>query len=186
MMNGKDRIDVEVFKIISKAIAASDNLEIMIHHLSQLLVATLEIKGCTIFVLNQTTKELEALASFGLSTDYLSKGPVMSDRSIASALGGEPVIIQDVSNDNRLQYPKEAKEEGIAAILSIPIRFAGESLGVLRLYHHEVWEVSQRDCDSLLILAEQIGMSMQYTRLLNVVRSINEALAELPMGGAAA
>ncbi len=107
----------------------------------------------------------------------------MSDRSISSALEGKPVIIQDVSIDNRLQYPKEAKEEGIAAILSIPIRFAGEALGVLRLYNHDVWEVSERDCDSLLILAEQIGMSMQYTRLLNVVRSIKEALAELPMGG---
>lgn len=179
-MEAKDRIDVETFKIISKAIAASDNLEIMIHHLSQLLVATLDIKGCTIFVLNQTTKELETLASFGLSTEYLSKGPVMSDRSISSVLEGGPVIIPDISIDNRLQYPKEAKEEGIAAILSIPIRFAGESLGALRLYHHDVWEVSDRDCESLLILAEQIGMSMQYTRLLNAVRSINETLQELP------
>ena len=75
-MNREDRIDVEIFKTVSKAIAESDNLEIMTHHLSQLLVAALEIKGCNIFVLNPVTKELERLASVGLSATYLSKGPV--------------------------------------------------------------------------------------------------------------
>ena len=117
-MTQEDRIDVEIFKTVSKAIAASDNLEIMTHHLSQLLVAALEIKGCNIFVLNPVTKELERLASFGLSAAYLSKGPVFSDKSISSALDGTPVIIRDVTQDDRLQYPKEAQEEGIAAMLS--------------------------------------------------------------------
>ena len=178
-MKHEDRIDVETFKIVSKAIAASDNLEIMTSHLSQLLVVALGIKGCTIFVLNQTTKELEALTSFGLSAKYLSKGPVMSDKSISSALSGMPVIIRDISNDDRLQYPKEAEAEGIAAILSIPILFSGEPMGVLRLYHHEVWDISGRDCDSLLILSEQIGLSLQYTRLLNAMQTVSDAVKDL-------
>ena len=178
-MDREDRIDVEIFKTVSRAIAASDNLEIMTHHLSQLLVAALEIKGCTIFVLNPTTKELEILTSFGLSATYLSKGPVLSDKSVSSALSGTPVIIQDVGKDNRLQYPTEAREEGIAAMLSIPIRFAGDTLGVLRLYHHEVWDISERDCESLLILAEHIGLSLQYTRLLNAVQTVSDAIEGL-------
>ena len=181
-MNREDRIDVEIFKTVSKAIAASDNLEIMTHHLSQLLVAALEIKGCNIFVLNPVTKELERLASFGLSAAYLSKGPVFSDKSISSALDCTPVIIRDVTTDDRLQYPKEAQEEGIAAMLSIPIRSAGDTLGVLRLYHHEVWDISEQDCESLLILAEQIGLSLQYTRLLNAVQTISEAIEGLNLG----
>ena len=178
-MDREDRIDVEIFKIVSRAIAASDNLEIMMHHLSQLLVAALEIKGCTIFVLNPTTKELERLTSFGLSATYLSKGPVLSDKSVSSALSGTPVIIQDIGKDNRLQYPTEAREEGIAAMLSIPVRFAGDTLGVLRLYHHEVWDISERDCESLLILAEHIGLSLQYTRLLNAVQTVSDAIEGL-------
>ncbi len=151
----------------------------MMHHLSQLLVAALEIKGCTIFVLNPTTKELERLTSFGLSAAYLSKGPVLSDKSVSSALSGTPVIIQDIGKDNRLQYPTEAREEGIAAMLSIPVRFAGDTLGVLRLYHHEVWDISERDCESLLILAEHIGLSLQYTRLLNAVQTVSDAIEGL-------
>ena len=180
-MKREDRIDVETFKIVSKAIAASDNLEIMTHHLGQLLVAALQIKGCSLFVLNRTTKELEALASSGLSAAYLSKGPVMSDKSISSALNGTPVIIKDIAEDDRLQYPEEAIKEGIRAILSIPILFSGEPLGVLRLYHHEVWDITERDCESLLILAEHIGLSLQYTRLLNALRTINEAVTNLSL-----
>jgi len=180
-MKKEDRIDVEIFKIVSKSIAASDNLELMTGHLSQLLVAALEIKGCAIFALNPITKELETLASFGLSAGYLSKGPLLADKSIAAALQGKPVIIGDIRTDNRLQYPKEAAKEGIAAILSIPIMFSGETLGVLRLYHQAVWAISERDIDSLLVLAEHIGLSLRYTRLLNALQTIKEVIRDLPL-----
>ncbi len=180
-MTSQDKIDVEIFKIVSKSIATSDNLEIMTSHLSQLLVAALEIKGCAIFALNPSTKELENIASFGLSADYLAKGPLLADKSISSALKGKPVIIRDIRKDRRLQYPDEAKKEGIASILSIPILFSSEVLGVLRLYHHKAWNISDRDVDSLLVLAEHIGLSLRYTRLLNALQSIQEAIKDLPL-----
>jgi len=90
-------------------------------------------------------------------------------------------IIGDISKDNGLQYPKEAAQEGIASILSIPIVFSTEILGVLRLYHREVWDISTRDIDSLHVLAENIGLSLRYTRLLNALQSIKEAIKELPL-----
>ena len=63
----EEKIDIDIFKVVFRAIAKSDNLEIMANHLTQLLVAALEIKGCTLFALNSETEELEVLASFGLS-----------------------------------------------------------------------------------------------------------------------
>jgi signal transduction protein with GAF and PtsI domain len=151
----------------------------MTNHLSQLLVGALGIKGCTIFVLNPASKELERLASFGLSISYLTKGPIQADRSLGEALKGEPVVVGDVSRSNKIQYPEKAKEEGIAAIVSIPITFLRRPIGVLRLYHHAVWDISEQDVDSLLLLAEIIGLSMGYTRLLNTLQSIDEEVKEL-------
>ena len=55
----------------------------------------------------------------------------------------------------------------------LPI-FLNEIIGALRLYHHEVWNISQQDLDSLHLLAENIGLAMTYTRLLNAVKSIAE------------
>lgn len=175
-MNSQEKISIDTFKTVSKAIAQSDNLDIMANHLTQLLVAALEIKGCAIFVLNPDTQELVVLASFGLSPKYLSKGPLLAEKSIAATLEGKPVIVPDVGPCADIQYPEEAIKEGIASILSVPINFSNEIIGELRLYHHEVWHISEKDLDSLHLLAENIGLAMTYTRLLNAVQSINEVI----------
>ena len=180
-MKADAKINIETFKIVTKAIAESDNLELMANHLSQLLVAALEIKGCTIFVINPSTKELEILASFGLSSSYLSKGPIMADKSIGCTVREQPVIIRDVKGDERLQYPAEAQKEGIAAILSVPIILLGEIIGCLRLYHFQKWDISEKDVDSLLVLAEIIGLAMRYTSLLNAAQTFHDVLRNLPV-----
>ena len=171
-MSAAEKIDIDLFKVVFRAIAQSDNLEIMANHLTQLLVAALEIKGCTIFALNPDSNELEDLASFGLSVNYLQKGPVLSDKSIADTFSGKPIVIPDINNSDRLQYPEDAKKEGIASIVSVPIKFYGRIIGALRLYHHTVWDISEKDVDSLLVLSENIGLAMTYTRVLNALKTI--------------
>ena len=178
-MSAEEKIDIDLFKVVFRAMAQSDNLEIMADHLTQLLVAALEIKGCTIFALNPETNELEDLASFGLSWSYLEKGPVLSDKSITDTSKGKPIVIADVNNTNRLQYPQDAKQEGIGAIVSVPINFYGRVIGALRLYHQEVWDISDRDVDSLLVLAENIGLAMTYTRVLKALRTIRYTVDDI-------
>ena len=51
----------------------------------------------------------------------------------------------------------------------------------MRLYHHEAWDITDRDCESLLILVEHIGLSLQYTRLLNAFQTISEAVKNLSL-----
>lgn len=178
-MSAEEKIDIEIFKTVFRAIAHSDNLEIMANHLTQLLVAALEIKGCTIFALNLELDELEVLASFGLSMDYVQKGPVLSDKSIADTFGGKPFVVRDVKTSDKLQYPRDAEKEGIGAIVSVPIIFSGKVIGALRLYHHEVWDISDRDVDSLLVLAENIGLAMTYTRVLQAIRTIRYTVDDI-------
>jgi len=178
-MNVEEKIDIDVFKVVFRAMAQSDNLEIMANHLTQLLVAALEIKGCTIFALNTESRELEVLASFGLSMGYIHKGPVLTDKSIAETSSGKPIVIRDTQNSDRLQYPEDAKKEGIGAIVSVPINFYGKVIGALRLYHHDVWDISEKDVDSLLVLAENIGLAMTYTRVLKALKTIRYTIDDI-------
>ena len=178
-MGAKEKIDIDLFKVVFRAMAQSDNLEIMANHLTQLLVAALEIKGCTIFALNPESNELENLASFGLSMRYLEKGPVLSRKSITDTSKGKPIVIADVNNTDRLQYPQDARQEGIGAIVSVPINFYGRVIGALRLYHKEVWDISERDVDSLLVLAENIGLAMTYTRVLKALKTIRYTVDDI-------
>ena len=178
-MSVEEKIDIDIFKVVFRAIAESDNLEIMTNHLTQLLVAALEIKGCTLFALNQESEELEVLASFGLSMKYLNKGPLLTGKSIGATLKGQPIVIRDVNKTDQLQYPDDAKNEGIGAIISVPIIFNSNAIGALRLYHHDAWEISDKDIDSLLVLAENIGLAMTYTRLLNAIQTIRYTVDDM-------
>lgn len=174
-----DKINIDIFKVVTRAIAESDDLSIMANHLTQLLVGVLEIKGCTIFILNPDTKELEVLASFGLSISFLRKGPVLSNKSISFLLKGEPIVINDIAKSDRLQYPQETDKEGISAIVSVPIMLYGSNIGVLRLYHYEPWNVTEQDLDSLLLLGENIGLAMTYTRLLTALQSVKDTVNDI-------
>ena len=178
-MSAEEKIDIDIFKVVFRAMAHSDNLEIMANHLTQLLVAALEIKGCSIFALDPEMDELEVLASFGMSKGYLQKGPLLSEKSIADMFLGKPVVIPDVNNTDRLQYPQNAKKEGIGAIVSVPINFYGKVIGALRLYHSKVWDISDRDVDSLLVLAENIGLAMTYTRVLKALKTIRYTVNDI-------
>ena len=178
-MSIQAKIDMEMFKVVTRSIAQSDNLDVMTTHLAQLLVGALGIKGCTIFALNIAAQELEILASFGLSHEFLNKGPVLSAKSIAGTVKGETVVISDISSSEGLQYPEAAVEEGIRAIVSLPIKIYGKVIGALRLYHRDVWEVSEQDLDSMLLLAEIIGLAMNYTRLLNALKSVQETVGDI-------
>jgi signal transduction protein with GAF and PtsI domain len=181
-MQSEVSITINTFKAVTKAIAKSDNLDNMCHHLAELLVAALGIKGCAVYVLDTDTKQLEILASFGLSPKYLTKGPVLAKKSLAANLKGKPVIVRDVSKDDNVQYPEQAQEEGIAAILSIPITFLDELIGALRLYHSKPWDVSDQDVDSLQLLAENVGLAMSYTSLCNALNAINDVIQSVGGG----
>jgi len=174
-MASENRITIDIFKAVTRAVAHSKDLDVMTNHLAQLLTATLDIKGCAVFVLNAVTEELEILASFGLSAKYLTKGPLNTPKSINETFQGNPVVIADISKKNKsLQYPEEARKEGIAAIVSLPIVHQDEVVGVLRLYHYEMWQVSDQDLESLQILSGIIGLAMTYTRFHNTVHAIAE------------
>ena len=178
-MSVQEKIDINLFKVVFRAMAQSDNLEIMANHLTQLLVAALEIKGSTIFALNPESEELEVLASFGLSMGYVNKGPILTKKSVPETSNVKPTVIRDVHDSDRLQYPEDATKEGIGALVSIPIIFYGKVIGALRLYHQEPWNIADEDVDSLQVLAENIGLAMTYTRVLKALKTIRYTIDDV-------
>ena len=178
-MSVPNKIDMETMKKAIRVASESESLDDMANGIVQLLVADLAVKGCAIFFLNPDFKELEMLATFGLSPSYLTKGTLSADKSFADNLKWKPFFCEDVSKEKSVQYPEKAREEGIVSIVSVPIIFAGDVLGVLRLYHGETWRPSQEDMDSLEVMAFTMGTAMASTRLLNAVQTIAEVTANV-------
>ncbi|MGE0085741.1 MAG: GAF domain-containing protein [Desulfococcaceae bacterium] len=178
-MSSAKKIDRDIYKMIVENLAGADDSETMGANVTQLLVGALEVKGATIFVLNPETDELETLSSSGLSPNFINKGPILVDKSIRLPPNRKPVIIRDTAADKRLQYPEKAEEEGIRSIVSVPIRLRGKIIGALRIYHSDVWDVSQKELAFFEVLALNIGMALMYFRLATAVQAVKNTVDEI-------
>ena len=151
---------------ITKAISTIRDPEEIVLITVEGVTTALEVKGCALLLFSAKSSELKLAGSYGLSQEYLSKGPVSAMRSIASSLEGqEPVAIYDVSDDPRIQYPEAAEKEGIASILSVPIVLGSKILGCLRVYTASPWEFTLNDVNFVQAVAQIVGMSMELCRV---------------------
>lgn len=148
-------------------------------------IQILHIKGCCIYLLNETTGRLEMAASGGLSNTYLQKGPLYANKSMPDVIKGKVVFIEDVATNNHIQYRDEAIKEGIASILSVPIFVKGYVIGEMRLYSAEKREYNKEDIEFILASAEIGGIAITnskfYRRLKNDIKFWESTLSYLDM-----
>ena len=133
MMSSKDRMYLQSFQEISKLLGSTLAVDEVLDHVVRQITKAMNLKGATIRLVNPKTNTLELVASVGVSEQYLHKGPVDMDKSVTEALSGRPVAIFDAANDPRMQYPQQAKEEGIATLVAVPMVSQGTVIGVMRL-----------------------------------------------------
>jgi len=160
----KQLLNYETLLKVTKAISHSRDPEEVVLMTVESIQTSLDAKGCTVFLINRNTNELEVAASFGLSREYMKKGPVSALRSIAESLKDGPVAIYDAGDDPRIQYPEAAKKEGIASILSVPIVARGKLIGALRVYTADPFEFTLEDVNFIQAMANMTGMAVDMAR----------------------
>ncbi len=175
------RFNLREFKAITHAIATYEDLNLLTNHLAEGTARTFRAKGCSIMLLDEREKQLFPISSYGLSDEYIKKGPVMVDKQYCAFCTGEPVFIEDIQNDPRIQYPKAAAKEGLISMLSVPIKYRAEVVGIIRIYLPDGAPIHESDVDSLLVLAEQLGLVIEINGLRNFLDAVKMALENLPL-----
>jgi len=150
---------------IARAILSTLDSRQVIDLLIGKVLAIMKVKACSLRLVNETTRELELVASEGLSENYLKKGPIHIEKSIRETLKGVPVLILDATADPRIEYPNEHSWEGIASILSLPIIAGKRVIGILRLYSKEMRQYSGEEVAFLSAAAELAGLAIINARL---------------------
>ncbi|MCP4022902.1 MAG: GAF domain-containing protein [Desulfobacteraceae bacterium] len=136
-------------------------------------------KGCSVFLVDRTTRELGLVASNGLSQEYLTKGPIHFMQTIAEAKDAVPIAIYDVLDDPRIQYPEQASKEGISSLLGVPIISHDKIIGALRVYTAEPWEFSVSDITLIQAVALICGMAMDMCRMYKGFKTSIEVLKNM-------
>lgn len=165
-----------LFKDLCKKINSSLEISEVLKSISKTTVKILAVKGCTIYLLDEVNKTLKISSSYGLSDTYINKGAVDSEKSIVETLGGKWVLVPDATNDHRIQYPEDAKKEGIASILSVPMSVKDKIIGVLRIYTSEQRGFSDVEAEFITGLAEIGSIGIENARMYSLLKSDHEKL----------
>ena len=102
-------------------------------------------KGSSLLLLTPDKKALLRITAYGISNWYIRKGPVSVDKSMSESLTGKAVAVLDATTDGRVQFNKQVKQEGIASILSVPVKLREEVIGVMRVYTSEPHQFTNAD-----------------------------------------
>lgn len=109
-------------------------------------------------------------AAYGLSDWYLRKGPVKVSKVIAEVLTGDSVAVLDAATDERVLYREQARKEGIASILSVPMKLKGEVIGVLRLYTAKPYRFTKDDTNFVETVANLAAVALENIRAYDIIQ----------------
>jgi signal transduction histidine kinase len=140
----------------------------------------LQARAASIRLLDTTGEQLKIAAAYGLSQQYLDKGPIEVALSPIDqeALRGHPIIVADTKMDMRFQYPTEMQAEGIHSILCAALIGRRGPLGVLRVYAWRPDSFSEKDADFVAAAARQGAMAIENAMTYGELRHTDETKSQ--------
>jgi signal transduction protein with GAF and PtsI domain len=174
------RIAIPDFKKICRAIATYEDLDVLFRHLVEVISLAFDIKGCSLLLFDEREKQLFRVSSYGISEEYLNKGPIFMDDQDSAFVRCEPVFVDDMLNDPRIQYPEAAAKEGIVSLLSFPVISREAVIGLIRLYHSDYWALHDEDLDLLCVMQRLLAVVIENNGLRNFLDQVKVQISCLP------
>ena len=180
-----DNPDSEICRICTDLAKAPD-LNTILKVLAQNIAKIMGVKGCAIRLLDEKNQTLEISATFGLSTEYLKKGPIkIKEHPVdQKILKGKAISTKDITKEPHLLYLEQAKKEGIKSVLSVPLMAWDRPIGVVRVYTSEPHSFTKEEIERLValaalggILADRAKIWDEMSALMRISRSINSSLS---------
>lgn len=182
--------DTDYFKSfckISKAFGTTAGREELLNLIVNSAITSMEGKAACLFLADDREDIFVATAQAGLSEKYLHANPLQAQK-IVQVLDKEGYLaFPDATSDPRLVNHKAKKAEGIASLLTVPVKIKNKNIGILSLYTAKRREFKANEIDFLCALADQAGIAIENNRLhrrmhknamlfLELASSINSSL----------
>ena len=167
-----------VFRDISTLVHTSKSLKEALDRVVRKTAELLNAKGALLRIRNPDTQQFDVAAAYGMGEKYLDKGPVNSEKILVNEIRQNRVlIIDDIWEAPRVEYPQEAWDESIRMILDIPLTVAEEMIGLLRIYLAEKREFSEDELSFMVSIGEQCACAINKARLIENQRARYDHLA---------
>lgn len=157
---------------ITLRVSSSLDLSDVLGYLTEEAAKAISAKASSVRLLDAEGERLEMAAVYGLSEEYLNKGPVVLARSKIDQeiLAGNATQLDNVAHDPSFQYPGEASREGIVSVCSVPLIAHGKPIGVLRVYSDRRRTFDETEMKFLVAVGDLAALSIDNARLYSEMR----------------
>jgi len=90
----------------------------------------------------------------------------------------KPLLVENVQISGRYQNVKVARQEGLVSLVSVPLVFTGQAIGVLNVYTAELHSFSNEEIRILSALAELSALAIEKARLHERIVDAEEQLRQ--------
>ncbi len=170
---------------ISELLTSALSLQEVLDRIAEGMVKTLDFKSCTIRLLDDVGEELVLHSLYNLSSEYLSKGPVILEEHpvCKAAIRGETIVIHDVSTDSRFGYPEAAKKEGLCSMLCVGLMSRGKAIGTVHLYTGEPHDFTEDEIGLTQSIANHAAAAIERAKLYEESAEKQRIEQELALAG---
>ena len=160
----------DVFCKVSKAFGTEATQDTLLNLIVESAVETMKAKAACLFLGDPGNEYYRIKAQAGLSENYLHASPIKAAGIVKALEKNGYLFFEDATTDERLENHEAKKAEGIASILSVPVRVSNVTKGVLSLYTSTPRKFDKMEIDFLCALADQGGIAIRTNNLLNRLR----------------
>ncbi len=168
MAKGKDYFDI--FCRVSKAFSMALTQNALLNLIVECAVDTMEGKAACLYLKDRATDLFVIKAQTGLSEDYQHANPMNAARLISAVEEQGYLAFADATTDKRLENHDAKIKEGIASILTVPVRVANVTEGILSFYSGTQRRFTKKEIEFLCALADQGGLAIHTNTLLTRLR----------------
>ncbi len=166
----------DVALVINSSLEPKD----VLHKITEQTAKAMGCKASTIRLLDSTGRFLLPSAAYGLSANYMRKGPVEVKKSgmDSEVLAGKSMHLRDAAADGRFQYPESAKAEGLVSVLSVPLMADDKAIGLMRVYSDVERDFTPEDETFMEAVAAISALAIVNARLHDALRNNYELMSK--------
>ncbi|MHB1307862.1 MAG: GAF domain-containing protein [Limisphaerales bacterium] len=165
---------------VSQTINSTFNLDDVLSTITREACSLMSARMCSLLLLDDTREWLQLRASHGAGEAYRNKPRLSVAESLLGTVvrRGKPLQVANVQTSARYQSVDVARREGLVSLLSVPLLFRGQAIGVLGVYTGEPHNFSNEEIRILSALAELSAIGIEKARLYERIVDVEEQLRQ--------
>ncbi|MGC8829636.1 MAG: GAF domain-containing protein [Verrucomicrobiia bacterium] len=175
------RQKVNLFQSLAAAIRVINstlNIDEVLPLITQQARALMRARMSSLLLLDDTGEWLELRSCDGAGKHYLNKPKLNVDDSLLGVVvkRRKPIQIENVQQSSLYQAVEIARREGLVSLLSVPLLFQQQAIGVLNVYTSEPYQFSNEEIQIMTTLAELSAIAIQKSRLYQQMVDFEEQI----------